>query len=75
MQTNVEILTEIPCFKCLFWEPIRQSSLYCNPNRCEKLTEWLLQKAEDFQQTKVNLKVTAKSLIHVKKKKAVFGIK
>ncbi|MDI6690927.1 MAG: hypothetical protein QME50_03545 [Candidatus Bathyarchaeota archaeon] len=68
MQANVEILTEIPCFKCLFWEPIKQSSLYCNPNECQKLTEWLLKNAENSQQDEVSLKVVPKALISAKEK-------
>ncbi|MDH7477796.1 MAG: hypothetical protein QHH17_05385 [Candidatus Bathyarchaeota archaeon] len=67
MHADVEILTEIPCFKCLFWEPIKQSSLYCNPNECQKLTEWLLKNAENQQQEKVDLKVVPKSLLCAKK--------
>ena len=38
----IEVLIEIPCFKCLFADPIMESHLHCNPNECEKLTEWLL---------------------------------
>jgi hypothetical protein len=67
MQTDVEILTEIPCFKCLFWEPIKQSSLYCNPNECQKLTEWLLKNSENPQQEEVRLKVVPKPLLSAKK--------
>jgi hypothetical protein len=68
MQTGVEILIEIPCFKCLFWEPIKQSSLYCNPNECPKLIEWLLKEIGDLKQDEVNLKVISKPLIGSKKK-------
>ena len=46
MKTTLETLLEIPCFKCLFWDPIRESSLNCDPNRCQELTEWLLKQAE-----------------------------
>jgi hypothetical protein len=67
MQTGVEILTEIPCFKCLFWEPIKQSSLYCNPNECEKLTKWLLKKTGDPQPDRENLKLGTHPLVRVKK--------
>jgi len=38
----IEVLIEVPCFKCLFADPIMESHLHCNPNECEKLTEWLL---------------------------------
>jgi hypothetical protein len=38
----IEVLIEVPCFKCLYANPIMESHLHCNPNSCEKLTEWLL---------------------------------
>jgi len=43
----VDILTDIPCFKCLFWEPIRQ----CDVNECQKLMDWLLIQAEERHRT------------------------
>jgi len=49
MKTNVETLTEIPCFVCLFWDWKKESHLYCNPGECEKLTNWLLKQAEDYE--------------------------
>jgi hypothetical protein len=52
MKTNVDVLAEVPCFKCLFWEWKKDSHLYCNPNECEKLTEWILKQAENCQQNK-----------------------
>jgi len=55
MQTNVDTLIEIPCFKCLFWDRRRESPPHCNPNKCQKLTEWLLKQAENYQQTEENL--------------------
>lgn len=42
----IDVLIEIPCFKCLYVEPIRESHLHCNPNECEKLTDWLLIQVE-----------------------------
>jgi len=42
----IDVLIEIPCFKCLFNEPIRDSHLHCNPNTCEKLEDWLLKQIE-----------------------------
>jgi len=42
----IDVLIEIPCFKCLFDEPIMESHLRCNPNECEKLTDWLLLQVE-----------------------------
>ena len=55
MKINVDTLTEIPCFKCLFWDPLKLSHLHCNPDKCEKLTEWLLKEVEVFQQSDVHL--------------------
>jgi hypothetical protein len=55
MQINVDTLTEIPCFKCLFWDSLKRSHLHCNPGECEKLTEWLLKQAEVSQQSDVHL--------------------
>jgi len=51
MQTDVDTLIEIPCFKCLFWDRRRESPPHCNPGECQKLTEWLLRQAENYQQT------------------------
>jgi len=42
MRSDVDVLVEVPCFKCLLWNPIMASHLHCNPNDCEVLTEWLL---------------------------------
>jgi hypothetical protein len=49
MKTSVDLLAEVPCFKCLFWEWKKDSHLYCNPNECERLTEWLLGQVENCQ--------------------------
>ena len=38
----IDILIQIPCFKCLFADPVMESNLHCQPSTCEKLTEWLL---------------------------------
>jgi hypothetical protein len=43
----VDILTDIPCFKCLFWESIRQ----CDVNACQKLMDWLLIQVEECHRT------------------------
>jgi hypothetical protein len=48
----IDILVEVPCFKCLFAEPIMESHLHCNPNQCTKLTEWLLLQVELDGKTK-----------------------
>ena len=55
MKTTPETLLEIPCFKCLFWDSLRESSLHCDPNRCQELTEWLLKQAESQETEKRHL--------------------
>jgi hypothetical protein len=57
MKTNVDVLAEIPCFKCLFWEWKKDSHLYCNPKECQKLTEWLLKQVESYSQIEDKLVV------------------
>ena len=52
MRSDVDILVEVPCFKCLLWNPIMESHLHCNPNECEILTEWLLKAVEDDHEGK-----------------------
>ncbi|NWG11896.1 hypothetical protein HXY33_09165 [Candidatus Bathyarchaeota archaeon] len=59
MKTNVDVLVEVPCFKCLFWEWKKDSHLYCNPNECQKLTDWLLKDVESYQQDEHELVVLA----------------
>lgn len=54
----IEVLVEVPCFKCLFSEPIRESHLHCNPNECEKLTEWLLLQVEQDEKAEETVAVT-----------------
>jgi hypothetical protein len=49
MKTNADNLVEVPCFKCLFWNPIKESHLHCNPNECPQMTEWLVLQAEPEQ--------------------------
>jgi hypothetical protein len=46
MKTNVDAIVDVPCFKCLFWDNLKQSHLYCRPNECEKLDGWLIEQAE-----------------------------
>jgi hypothetical protein len=36
----------IPCSKCLFWDEVKKS-FSCDPNRCKKLSDWLLKHARD----------------------------
>jgi len=60
MKTNFDVLIEIPCFKCLFWEWKKDSHLYCNPNECQKLTEWLLKEAESYQQNEDEMAILTK---------------
>ncbi len=57
MKKDVDILTEIPCFKCLFWDWKKESHLQCNPNKCEELTKWLLKQVEDSQQNENSLTI------------------
>ncbi|MEM2970893.1 MAG: hypothetical protein QW270_00510 [Candidatus Bathyarchaeia archaeon] len=68
MQTDVDTLTEIPCFKCLFWQPLKRSHLHCNPGECEKLTEWLLKEAEGSRQSDLHLTVNL-DFMEVEKRK------
>jgi hypothetical protein len=55
MKANVSTLIDIPCFRCLFWEWKKDSHLYCNPNECQKLTEWLLKQVEKCEQNEDRL--------------------
>ena len=48
----IDVLIEVPCFKCLFAEPLRESHLHCDPTKCEKLTEWLLMQVEHDEKNK-----------------------
>jgi len=59
MTGDIDILAEIPCFKCLFWEWKKESHLYCNPNECQALTDWLLEEAEKCTQSKDNITILA----------------
>jgi hypothetical protein len=36
----------IPCSKCLLWDK-EKTSFSCDPNRCKKLSDWLLKHARD----------------------------
>jgi len=40
-----------------------ESHLYCNPNECRKLTEWLLKQAEEYQQVKKSLIVSERASV------------
>jgi hypothetical protein len=55
---TLEILVEVPCFKCLFADPKMESHLQCNANTCEKLTEWLLMQVEQDEKKKETVKLT-----------------
>jgi hypothetical protein len=61
MKNNFDVLADIPCFKCLFWEWKKDSHLYCNPNECQKLTEWLLKEAEGCHQNEDKIVILTKS--------------
>jgi hypothetical protein len=54
----IDVLVEVPCFKCLFAEPIRESHLHCNPNECEKLTDWLLLQVKNDGKAEETVKFT-----------------
>lgn len=69
MRTDIDVLVEIPCFKCLLWNPIKESHLHCNPNDCEELTEWLLKQTEG-EQTKEELIVASIPTARTKKASA-----
>jgi hypothetical protein len=51
METDIDALLEIPCFKCSFWRSERENNLCCNPAECEELTKWLLKEVESSNQT------------------------
>jgi len=57
MKSGIGTVAEIPCFKCLFWEWKKESHLYCNPNECQKLTDWLLKEAGNEEKTETDLEV------------------
>jgi len=59
MKAYIEVLIEIPCFRCLIWNPINESHLHCNPNTCEELTEWLLREAEEQKEPAKKLVMAA----------------
>jgi hypothetical protein len=68
MKANVDILADIPCFKCLFWEWKKDSHLHCNPNECQKLTEWLFKQVEICEQSEDSLVVLTASDSKIAKK-------
>ena len=43
---GIDILVKVPCFKCLLWNPIKESHLHCNPGECEELTAWILSETD-----------------------------
>jgi len=49
MQIETKVLMEIPCLKCMLWEPLRDP-VNCDPVKCPTLTEWLFKEAEKFRQ-------------------------
>jgi hypothetical protein len=69
MRSDVDVLVEVPCFRCLLWNPIMESYLHCNPNNCEVLTEWLLKAVEDDRGEK-HLIVTGMTTDEMVKKRA-----
>ena len=63
----VEVLIEVPCFKCLFVDPIMESHLHCDPSKCQKLTDWLLLQVKLDEKAKETVKL---EIAHVHKPKA-----
>ena len=43
---KMESDAEIPCSTCPLWHP-EEKSFSCNPNKCEKLSNWLLKHAKE----------------------------
>jgi hypothetical protein len=70
MRSDVDVLVEVPCFKCLLWNPIMESHLHCNPNDCEVLTEWLLKTVEDDREGKHVIIASVTTAETVKKRAA-----
>lgn len=59
-KVKVDDIADVPCFKCLFWDNLKQSHLYCNPNSCEKLEKWLFELAGEKHGTeKVKIAVAS----------------
>jgi hypothetical protein len=42
MKKSVDLLLDIPCFKCVFWKSQKENQLLCKPVECEELNAWLL---------------------------------
>jgi len=61
MKADTVSSVEIPCFKCLLWGK-RAQNMYCNPNKCEKLTEWLVNQVERYHRKIERLKQTVERL-------------
>ena len=68
----IEVLIEVPCFKCLYAEPIMESHLHCNPNDCEKLTQWLLLQVEKDKKKKETVKL---GIVHTEESPSQEGSK
>jgi len=48
--------SEIPCSACHQWNA-KAKSFSCNPNKCKKLSEWLLDNAQLANEETVQIKV------------------
>jgi hypothetical protein len=68
MKSDVEVLKDIPCFKCLFWDWKKESHLHCNPNECEELTKWLLKQAEICQPKEENMTIITTNHVKMREK-------
>jgi len=61
MNDSLDVLLEVPCFKCLFWKSERENQTSCNPNDCDLLTEWLLKKVEEAEKEKGSMLLELKT--------------
>lgn len=41
MKKSIDLLLDIPCFKCAFWKSDKENQLLCKPVECDELNEWL----------------------------------
>ncbi|HKZ93574.1 MAG TPA: hypothetical protein VJ249_03200 [Candidatus Bathyarchaeia archaeon] len=47
---SLDLLCEIPCYKCIILEPTRAPAENCNPNQCQALTDWVMSEAKKHPQ-------------------------
>jgi hypothetical protein len=63
MQIERCVSSEPPCFICMSVEQSHNSLGVCDPNTCEKLTAWLLGKAQEHER-RHHVSTTKNSEIH-----------